>query len=140
MSNIIVIVLGTLTASFAIAYSVTLYRITKINQAFAKLFISHESLQDFIAKNNVEFKNDSDIHKENFIKFLSDSRDWAFDYIDKVQKGLKEFIDIADKEFAYFDSYGVLTQEYPHHKTMEKISAEYKKLKELLPEESNDRR
>ncbi len=101
MSNIIVIVLGTLTASFAIAYSVTLYRITKINQAFAKLFISHESLQDFIAKNNVEFKNDSDIHKENFIKFLSDSRDWAFDYIEEVQTGLDKFIKEIEPEMKY---------------------------------------
>jgi hypothetical protein len=98
MSNIIIIVLGTLTASFAIAYSVTLYRITKINQAFAKLFISHESLQDFIAKNNVEFKNDSDIHKENFIKFLSDSRDWAFDYIETSQKSIKEITEELNKD------------------------------------------
>ena len=69
MSNIFIVILSTLTVSFAIAYSVTLYRITKINQAFTKLLLSHESLQEFIAKNNVEFKNDSDIHKENFIKF-----------------------------------------------------------------------
>jgi hypothetical protein len=97
MSNIIIIVLATLTASFAIAYSVTLYRITKINQAFAKLFISHESLQDFIAKNNFEFKNDIDIHKENFIKFLSDSRDWAFDYIETSQESIKEIIEELNK-------------------------------------------
>ena len=93
MSNIFIIILGTLTVSFAIAYSVTLYRITKINQAFAKIFISHESLQDFISKNNVEFKNDSDIHKENFIKFRSDSRDWAFEYIEKSQQTIKEVSD-----------------------------------------------
>ena len=97
MKNIIIIVLGTLTVSFAIAYSVTLYRITKLNQAFAKLFISHQSLQDFIAKNNVEFKNDIDIHKENFIKFLSDSRDWAFDYIEKSQESIKEIIEELNK-------------------------------------------
>ena len=106
MSNIIIIVLATLTASFAIAYSVTLYRITKINQAFAKLFISHESLQDFIAKNNFEFKNDIDIHKENFIKFLSDSRDWAFDYIEEVQTGLDKFIKDIEPEMEYFDKFG----------------------------------
>ena len=106
MSNIFIIILGTLTVSFAIAYSVTLYRITKINQAFAKLFISHESLQDFISKNNVEFKNDSDIHKENFIKFLSDSRDWAFTYIEDVQKALDKFITDVEPEIIYFEKYG----------------------------------
>jgi hypothetical protein len=135
MSNIIIIVLGTLTASFAIAYSVTLYRITKINQAFAKLFISHESLQDFIAKNNVEFKNDSDIHKENFIKFLSDSRDWAFDYIEEVQTGLEKFIKDIEPEMKYFDEYGVVGSAYPHYYSMKKILAAYQELIKLMPSE-----
>jgi hypothetical protein len=30
------------------------------------------------------------VHKENFIKFLSDSRDWAFEYIETSQKTIKE--------------------------------------------------
>ena len=122
MSNIFMIILGTLTVSFAIAYSVTLYRITKINQAFAKLFISHESLQDFISKNNVEFKNDSDIHKENFIKFLSDSRDWAFLYIEDVQKALDKFITEVEPEILYFDQYGeVLSTQRPDYISLKKI-------------------
>ena len=68
MSNIIIIVLATLTASFAIAYSVTLYRITKINQAFAKLFISHESLQEFIEKIHPSsiFKKSADEKLQDF--------------------------------------------------------------------------
>jgi len=135
MSNIIIIVLGTLTASFAIAYSVTLYRITKINQAFAKLFISHESLQDFIAKNNVEFKNDSDIHKENFIKFLSDSRDWAFDYIEEVQTGLDKFIKEIEPEMKYFSEFGIVGSAYPHYHSMKKILAAYEELTKLMPSE-----
>jgi len=135
MSNIIIIVLGTLTASFAIAYSVTLYRITKINQAFAKLFISHEFLQDFIAKNNVEFKNDIDIHKENFIKFLSDSRDWAFDYIEEVQTGLEKFIKDIEPEMKYFDEYGEVGSAYPHYHSMKKILAAYEELVKLMPSE-----
>ena len=136
MSNIIIIVLATLTASFAIAYSVTLYRITKINQAFAKLFISHESLQDFIAKNNVEFKNDIDIHKENFIKFLSDSRDWAFDYIEEVQTGLDKFIKEIEPEMEYFDKFGIVGSAYPLYPGMKKIFTAYQDLIKLMPLES----
>lgn len=135
MTNIIIIVLGTLTASFAIAYSVTLYRITKLNQAFAKLFISHESLQEFIAKNNVEFKNDSDIHKENFIKFLSDSRDWAFDYIEDVQSGLDKFINEVKPEMDYFAEYGEVGSAYPHYYSLKKILAAYQELTKLMPME-----
>ena len=136
MSNIIIIILGTLTASFAIAYSVTLYRITKINQAFVKLFISHESLQDFISKNNVEFKNDSDIHKENFIKFLSDSRDWAFTYIEDVQKALDKFITDVEPEIIYFEKYGgILSTGRPDYISLKKISESFKELKSVMPVE-----
>lgn len=81
-----------------------------------------------------------DIHQESFIKFLSDSRDWAFEYIDKSQKQIKEFVDTADKHFAFFDSYGVLTEGQLFYEDMKVISEEYKKLKSLLPEEIDDRR
>jgi hypothetical protein len=135
MNNIIIIGLATLTVSFAIAYSVTLYRITQINQAFAKLFISHESLQDFITKNNIEFKNDSDIHKENFIKFLSDSRDWAFGYIEEVQVGLDKFIKDIKPEMDYFTEFGVVGSAYPHYYSMKKILASYEELIKLMPTE-----
>jgi hypothetical protein len=100
------------------------------------------TFENILLKEKSDFEQnetDIDIHQENFIKFLSDSRDWAFDYIDKSQKQIKEFIDIADKEFAFFDSYGILTSEYPHYESMKTISQEYKKLKVLLPEESDDR-
>ena len=76
MNNIIPIVSFTLAGCFSLAYLLTLLKINKINKSFTKLLISHKSLQEFIDSNNVEFKNESDIHKENFIKFLSDSRDW----------------------------------------------------------------
>lgn len=82
--------------------------------------------------------NDEGIAKDNFFKFISDSRDWAFEYIDTVQKGLKDFIDIADKEFAHFDEFGILTEQYPNYEAMKTISAEYKKLKVLLPEENRN--
>jgi Tfp pilus assembly protein PilE len=136
MSNIFIIILSTLTVSFAIAYSVTLYRIAKINQAFAKLFLSHESLQEFIAKNNVEFKNDSDIHKENFIKFLSDSRDWAFAYIEDVQQALNKFITEVEPEIVYFEKYGaILSEQRPDYISLKKISEAFKELKSVMPVE-----
>lgn len=127
-----------LSISFFVSYVVTLRKLTIIKESASQLVMISQVYKDLLDAKNPT--SDEDLHKENFIKFLSDSRDWAFDYIDKVQKGLKEFIKIADKEFAYFDSYGILSQGYPHYETMEKISAEYKKLKELLPEETDDRR
>ena len=103
MNNIFVIVLTTFTISFAVAYLSVLYKLSKLTQEFSKLFISHQSLQDFVEKNKLEFKNDNDIHKENFIKFLSDSRDWAFGYIEDVQKGLEHFISKIEPDINYFN-------------------------------------
>ena len=134
MSNIFIVILSTLTVSFAIAYSVTLYRITKINQAFTKLLLSHESLQEFIAKNNVEFKNDSDIHKENFIKFLSDSRDWAYQYIEDVQKSIDNIVEKTADTVRYHKDFGSLAIE-PYATQITILVDAVEELKTLLPKE-----
>jgi hypothetical protein len=81
--------------------------------------------------------SDSDVHKENFIKFLSDSRDWAYLYIEDVQKGLSKFVSEIEPEISYFDEYGEVGSAYPHYHSMKKISQEYKELKKLLPEEES---
>ena len=133
MNNIIIVILGTFTLSFAIAYVSVLYKLSKLTQEFAKLFISHKSLQDFVEKNDSTLKNDIDIHKENFIKFLSDSRDWAFTYIEEVQKGLEKFILNVDKDIDYFDSYGSISENTLNNNLLKNISKEYKELKKLMP-------
>jgi hypothetical protein len=133
VDNIIVIVLGTFLVSFAIAYVSVLQKLSKITQEFAKLYISHQSLQDFVEKNNVEFKNDSDVHKENFIKFLSDSRDWAFGYIEDVQKGLDRFVENLDSEISNFDENSTISEGTQYYDLIAKFSKEYKELKKLMP-------
>ena len=136
LNNIIIIVLGTFTLSFAIAYASVLHKLSNLTQEFSKLFISHKSLQDFVEKNNFEFKSDSDLHKENFIKFLSDSRDWAFAYIEDVQKGLEKFMLNIEPDIAYFDEFQSDSEGTMHHNFMKKISQEYKELKKLMPVET----
>lgn len=83
---------------------------------------------------------DEDIEKDHLITFLTDTRELAFNEIEKLQKALKEFTNIADKEFKYFDEYGILTKEYPHYNTLKKMSEECKKLKNLLPDETDNGR
>lgn len=81
--------------------------------------------------------DDSDVHKENFIKFLSDSRDVAYEYIEDVQNRLSQFVDAVEPEISYFDEYGLVGEAYPHYHSMKKISQAYKELKTLLPIEEN---
>lgn len=134
ITNIALIILSTSLITLSFLYVQLNKKFQEANLYLMKMFLTNSlKLENEIAQQN---NQDLDIHKENFIKFLSDSRDWAHEYIESVQKGLKEFIDIADREFAYFDSYGILTQQYPNYEAMKKLSEEYKKLKKLLPEDN----
>ena len=80
-------------------------------------------------------KTEQDQSNEDFLKFVSDSRDWAYQYIDEAQEGLNKFITDIEPEIAYFDEYGIAGSAYPHYYSMKKISEAYKELKKLLPED-----
>ena len=83
-----------------------------------------------------DHKIDNNVHKESFIKFLSDSRDWAYEYIQQVQLGLTKFISDVDADISYFDEYGeTLSMGRPDFAAMKNISTSYKELKNLLPKE-----
>jgi hypothetical protein len=79
--------------------------------------------------------NRADSSSEAFLKFVSDSRDWAYQYIDEVQEGLNKFITDIEPEIAYFDEYGIVGSAFPHYHSMKKISEAYKELKKLLPDD-----
>ena len=140
--KIAVIVLSLVALSFCAAYFSTLKRLNTISKAFSKMVVLNATMQEAFEASlqSPISKEDQDIHKENFIKFLSDSRDWAFEYIEDVQTQLEAFIKDIEPEIAYFDEYGIVSSAYPHYHSMKKISAAYKDLKKLLPEEADDRR
>jgi hypothetical protein len=80
-----------MSTSFAIAYLSLFDKLKKCNLAITKLFLENEGLKEIILQNkNTDSQSEDVIHKENFIKFLSDSRDWAFEYIETSQKIIKE--------------------------------------------------
>jgi len=84
---------ATLSFSFGLSYWATLDKLKKSNLLLAELFIKNRALEELNSKidNGISMSDDT-IHKENFIKFLSESRDWAFEYIEKSQKTIKEVI------------------------------------------------
>jgi len=80
-----------MSISISIAYLSLFDKLKKCNLAITKLFLENEGLKEVIFQNkDIGDKSDDGIHKENFIKFLSDSRDWAFEYIETSQKTIKE--------------------------------------------------
>jgi signal transduction histidine kinase len=71
---------------------------------------------------------------DGFVKFLSDSRDWAFDYIENVQSVLDKFDKDITKIINWNETYGATTGSNPHSEKIKEISVAYKQLKDLLPQ------
>ncbi len=92
-----------------------------------------EKLFELSAKDLLKKETDSDA----FLKFISDSRDWAYEYIENVQAGIKSFVDEVGPQIEYYDEYGASVDGMvaPHDFALKKISSEFKKLKKLLPED-----
>lgn len=84
-----------------------------------------------------ENKTDKEKANEDFLKFVSDSRDLAYEYIESVQAGLQKFIDEIEPQIDYYDKYGAAIEGMvsPHDFALKKISSEFKELKKLLPED-----
>lgn len=73
---------------------------------------------------------------DGFLKFVSESRDWAFQYIEEVQTALSEF----DKDIAptieWANKFGMVLGQTAHTDALNKISEAYDKLKEVLPKDN----
>ena len=94
MEMMFLIFFATLSFSFGLSYWATFDKLKKSNLLVAELFIKNRALEELNSQvNNGINMSDDTIHKENFIKFLSDSRDWAFEYIEKSQQTIKEVSD-----------------------------------------------
>jgi hypothetical protein len=139
MKDIFIVVFATLSVCFGVSYTLVLRQLVKLKRDISKLFIEKTLLQEYVELNKstkIKEESDDSIHKENFIKFLSDSRLWAFEYIESVQKGLTKFVNDVDADISHFDEYGeALSMSRPDYPSMKNISKAYKELKTLLPED-----
>lgn len=117
-----------------IVFGATLENIRLKNKNVELMFLVAQShIDNGIIKQKLT--TDKDVEKDHLITFLSDTRDIAFTEIEKLQKHIRDFVDFADTQFAFFDEHKNLLQEYPYYETMKSMSDEYKKLKLLIPEE-----
>jgi hypothetical protein len=117
--------------SFAIYFYSSQHKIKNLEKRFTKIFSDYQNLQR-IFKDSNEFKSDDESHKENFIKFLSDSRDWAFEYIDDVQKSINDIVIKTESTVEYHKKFGSLeTEPYATHITV--LADAVEELKTLLP-------
>ena len=103
-----------LTLLFFSLYLVQVKKNREILAHTLQLLIMQQSVND-------ETKTDKEKANEDFLKFVSDSRDWAYQYIEDAQESLNKFITEIEPEITYFDEYGVVGSAYPHYYSMKKI-------------------
>lgn len=136
--DISVAILGVMVVIMTTVSVLLSIKIFILRQRVMSLAVSLTKVEEIFNSTKKE-ESDSDVHKENFIKFLSDSRDWAYQYIEDVQSGLNKFVDTVDADISYFDKYGdALSMERPDYPFMKNISKAYKELKTLLPVEEKE--
>jgi hypothetical protein len=73
---------------------------------------------------------------DGFLKFVSESRDWAFQYIEEVQAALSEFDKTVAPDLEWSKTFGMVSGETTHTNVLRKISEAYDKLKEVLPKDN----
>jgi predicted RNA-binding protein with EMAP domain len=129
----ITIALGSLLFISLSILSVLSIKLRALKNNVKKLSVAYLKIENLMSSKT---KLDNDAHQESFIKFLSDSRDSAFEYIEEVQSGINDFVSEVDPVINYFDEHGDIMGMIPNYDNMKKISVEFKKLKKLLPEES----
>jgi hypothetical protein len=140
MKDAILIFSIVLSVSFAISYMAVLYQLRNLKMSFAKVFLENVTLTEYADKvKSLKELSENDVHRENFIKFLSDSRDWAFTYIEDVQNGLTKFVEEVDPSINYFSDFSTMSEGNPLHNEMKVISNAYKDLKKFLPENVEDK-
>lgn len=96
-----------------------------VTQGLIDLMAIQAKLEDSSKNNKIE-------ETEGFLKFVSDSRDWAFQYIERVQIAIKNFQDIFHPiatEY-YKDKEKPIGQD-----EFGKLFEAYKKLVDELPDE-----
>jgi hypothetical protein len=99
--------------------------------------IDHNIALTMLAEELKKNENISVEKTDGFLKFISESRDLAFDYIEKVQESLIKFKSEVDPEIDYMLTYGTATGDKLSLKAFEKIEKAYRKLmKEALPQEN----
>lgn len=92
------------------------------------------ALLQHIEKLTAESQSKDIEQTDGFLKFVSDSRDWAFEYIETVQNALEEFDKRISPTLEYYSTYGTVVEGL-HQDLTKEISEAYNDLKKLLPQD-----
>jgi hypothetical protein len=75
---------------------------------------------------------------ESYVKFISESREWAYAYIETVQEKLKTFANKVEPQLNYFNTYGTSVQG-PHTILVKEFGEAYEELKTIMPQDNKEK-
>ena len=117
---------------------------------FRNLVLRRSFHNAIIAKSEAEIKRSILLHEytnvlqelenkkleksDDFIRFISESRDWAFEYIEDAQEKITEFDKQIQEIVEWNRTYGSVIGDIPHTSKIEEINLAYDKIRSLLPE------
>lgn len=105
--------------------------IRRQNTNLAKLFMQSEIDKDLLGKQILQIKEDKRlVESDEFMMFLNNSRQAAFDYIEEAQAGIKKFDD---------DVKLILLEDSTSAATLVKILEANKQLQKLLPDNTKQK-
>lgn len=125
--TILEIILIALTSLFAISTVALLVYAARKESQLRSTNMDKAIIMGELAKILDKESSKSVEETEGFLKFVSESRDWAFQYIEDVQKAIDEYRLIADTM--------PISKDITVAKA-EELSASYDKLISFLPEEN----
>jgi hypothetical protein len=116
------------------------FRTRVLFKALSELYMQEMADRMLLQKKVEELYQDIENAKleqtDGFLKFVSESRDWAFQYIEEVQSALSEFDKDVAPTIEWANTFGQVLGETAHTNALKRISEAYDKLKEVLPKEN----
>lgn len=110
----------------------TSYKVRQLSVKLIKSEVDNAALREKLAELMTNSENKKLEETEGFVKFISQSRDWAFQYIEKVQIAIKNFQDVFHPFAVQY--YEKKRTRIPKEEFPALVEA-YKKLVERLPDE-----
>lgn len=99
-----------------------------------QLIMDNNILSQKLQEELVKQKDESIENSEGFLNFISQSRDWAFSYIENVQSVINKFINDVKPHIDHFDKVGEAMWT-PHSDQMKNISNAFKELIAIVPDD-----
>jgi hypothetical protein len=125
IQTISLIILSVIATIFAFLFYIQKRKNIQILAQTLEFFILQEEQQK-------QTKTDKEQFNEDFLKFISDSRDWAYTYIEVTQEKVSSFISDVGPVIDYLEKYSPPTLAEDQRLA---IIEGYKIIKTILPED-----